>query len=391
MARPSNKEIEKRNKIIEVGVFKRDNEIYTKFEDFLKLQDDSFVHPYYFCRECEKRDIYSNNFYKDMMKARVKKYSNPKPPFSDEEIVQYGMITGKNEIIEKNSFHEQLDKYYKLKLIDDFLDDFISQYFLYLAVDIQHSYQLYFKDEYKNYKNKGYVTSNDMNKDILKNAVSKERYNYFNSSYGNNLRLELIVEKSFAFDEPLSDEEKNNIIEELNKYDSRPDKTLVHRHPLFHEIDAITNNKNKNIYAELDLTKPLDEILSYVTRLKKDFDEDPSKFPNAYELLGETQTPYKCDLDKCEIYKDTRSPKPISGRLADILFIYDCKKVNELAGADLLTNDYITDEINSYWRNVKNISTERFYSLSEYYAIAKEYIDDKRYVEYLTGVSKPPL
>lgn len=406
MARPSKADIEKRERIIELEVFKRDSEIYTYFEDFLGQKDDCFAHPYYFCRECEKRDFESNNFFKDITKASAKRFSSPTNPFLDfdeepivqgdlaqtnydiasydfdeEPIVQYGMITGKNEIIEKNSFHKQIDKYNELKEIDEF----ISEYFLLLLVETHHSYNLYLKDNrYQNYKAKGYVVTNEMNNDILKNALSKERYEFFYDFYHNSLRLELIVEKGLFMDEPLTDEEKSKVSEELNRYGYRPDKTLIDRHPLFHSIDSIVNdNKNKNVYAELDLTKPIEEIVAYITKLKNDFDENPSNFKNAYEILGEKHEPYQCNLKDCEIYKG-KNPKPISGRLADVLFIYDCKKIG-------LHEDYIIDEINNYWINVKQISTDKFHSIKDYYDIAKEYINDKKYIDYLTGVDKTPL
>ncbi len=96
MARPSKADIEKRTRIIELEVFKRDSEIYTNFEDFLGQKDDSFAHPYYFCRECEKRDLESNNFSKDSTKARAKRFSSPTNPFLDfdeEPIVQNDLST----------------------------------------------------------------------------------------------------------------------------------------------------------------------------------------------------------------------------------------------------------------------------------------------------------
>lgn len=136
-------------------------------------------------------------------------------------------------------------------------------------------------------------------------------------------------------------------------------------------LDAI--QKVNRVYAELDLSKPLDELIEFVTMIHNEYKENPQN------IYNHDFKPYKCELSDCDIYK-FKNPKPIYGRLADVLFIYDCKKLG-------LSNDYIQDEIDRYWQDVKKLYKDSFTSntLSTYYKFSKKYIDDKKYQSFVCG------
>ncbi len=345
MARPSKKTIELRKQITDLEVYKRDNEVYTNLESSF-LQNNKYGIAYYFTLECFFRN----------------------PNKGNGNIVADIIEDGRKNILRQQALYISLNS----------ININIAEYFIQLKMSTFDEFL------YKNV-NKEYFVEHELEINVLKNALSEERLNYFYEELL-SFNLDEIMEAD-RLEFPLTDKEKEDIINSLNEAGWKSDKTIVHYSTLPHEIESILNdNRNKRIYAELDLTKPLDEIIDYVTMLKNDFDSNPDDFKNAHELLGEEHEVFSCNLNRCSIYKDTKSPKPISGRLADVLFIYDCKKVNELLGADILTNDYITGEINRYWQKVKNISPDGFHSLEEYYAIAKEYIDEQRYKDYLTGI-----
>jgi hypothetical protein len=131
--------------------------------------------------------------------------------------------------------------------------------------------------------------------------------------------------------------------------------------------------KVNKVYAELDLSKPLEELIEFVTMIKEEYNE------NSQNIYNHDFKPYKCELSDCDIYK-SKNTKPIYGRLADVIFIYDCKKL----GFD---NDYIKDEINRYWQEVKNLFKDSFggSTLIDYHEFGKKYIDNKKYQSFTCG------
>jgi len=386
MARPSKKDIELRNKIIELCIFKRDSETYTNFDNL--KNESNFELPYLFCIECFARRVHCEDFTKSfhgrMLNARAIRFFNKtetmyeavfdtvhKALIEDEQ-PQNHYYAGANELLNINKY---LSKY--------FLVTYISS----RTTSIQAKNYSENKDKYHFIANE--IDSSKVKK-ILKNSLSKERYEYFLQQYGDNINIENIARTDVFFmdENPLTTKEKKNILKELNNNEDeyKIDKTIISLKKIPFPSDSIIDKKkDKNVFAELDLTKPKEEILDYVSKLKDDFDNNHLKFKNIYEILGESQDPYYCDLKNCDVLK-SKNPKPMTGRFADILFIYDCKKVNKFLGADILTNEYIIDEINRYWIDIKNISNDKFHSLDEYYAIAKDYIDNEQYKSYLSGV-----
>jgi len=372
MARPSKKTLELREKIIGLNIFKRDNEVYTSFEKIATIEKPTYL----FSSLCSFRDDNNYGIHKKNYKALVKRYD--------------GFILKIDDNMTESLKHFYL--FNELKIFENIasINKILAETYLLNVIVCKRVTKLL--ENHQDIK-KPYFVINEIDSNltlkILKKTLSKERYNYYLDEYKENIRIDLLLKNGVFLAEPLTEQETQKILKEILKYEYRIDKTIIIKTPTFCDINDLTDNRcNKNVFAELDLTKPKEEILEYVSKLKDDFDDDDSKFPNIYELLGEDQKVFNCDSKQCEIYKDARSLKPISGRLTDILFIYDCKKVNEILGADVLTNEYITDEINKYWQDIKNISTDGFRSIDEYYSIAKGYIDNQRYKDYLSGIQQ---
>lgn len=139
---------------------------------------------------------------------------------------------------------------------------------------------------------------------------------------------------------------------------------------------------HKRALIEIDFTKPKDEILAIITRIKDDFDNDHTIIQGLDEYVGlvSPREPYMCNIKECDIYKH-KNPKPLQGRLADTFFIYDCNKME-------LTKDYAMGELNRYWNDVKKIHTEKIHDKTyfEYLNFAKKLIDDMEYADFQKGI-----
>jgi len=359
MSRPSKKTIELRKKIIELGVFKRDSEIYTSFEylfnyDFQK--EDRYSVAYAFCEESMNR--------------------------ADKELFDQ-MLTIQNEKKTKDPvFGDDMGDDYKRKY--ELIIKELSQ----INNSISVFYEILIATALVKTNNTGRITANqsfshaEISYKTLKQALGETRANELASE--SMLWVGKMLNQRYVKN-TLSIEEQKSILKSL---DSGLDtnRVIVERIKRLHlSDDSSLSNRTKIVYAELDLTKPLKELTDYIAQLKNDFENNPQHYKNAYELLGEKHEPFQCDLSNCNVLKES-NPKPISGRLADVLFIYDCKKVNEILGADILTKDYITREINRYWQDVKCLLKVDFHSIDEYYQIADEYINHEKYKDYLSGI-----
>lgn len=135
---------------------------------------------------------------------------------------------------------------------------------------------------------------------------------------------------------------------------------------------------SKKAFVQIDFTKPLEDIQETIKEIKEKFDKDPNYIKSPFEVIDSELEPYMCSIEECDIFKH-KSPKPLEGKMADLLFIYDCKAVG-------LSEKYITDEISKYWKETKKIFNEDFYSFDSYYKQAKKLIDEKEYKCFLHGV-----
>ena len=296
MGRPSKEQILKREDIINLKIFKRDNLIYTRFEDRLKNFSTEII-SYMFCSECSKR----TNLYSDLK------------DFKKEEIL----------IRNNKTLETQIKKLYDI-------DKSVSFYVLFI----------YLSDALKVLSDKNFKLYSIQN--INLELEEGERY-----SNPSTIRL---IHKNYT---PYNPFRLNDTKENSNNYN---------------ELQKVNR-----VYAELDLSKPISELLEFVTMIKNEYELDHTN------IYNDDFKPHKCDLPNCDIYK-SKNPKPIYGRLSDVLFIYDCKKAG-------LHNDYIIDEIDRYWRDVKNLFRDKFRAstLADYYNFSQKYIDEKEYQSFVCG------
>lgn len=147
---------------------------------------------------------------------------------------------------------------------------------------------------------------------------------------------------------------------------------------------------SRNITAEIDLSRPLDEILAYVSHIKKDLEKnkDILKAPiELFELLG-IELQKADDISKmCVVNKnekelcfDGRQGKTRTQKLADMFYIYDMVKEGS---KELRIRSDISKYYEDKFSKTTDISDTTF---RKYRDIAKDYIDNQRYKELLTGV-----
>lgn len=145
----------------------------------------------------------------------------------------------------------------------------------------------------------------------------------------------------------------------------------------------------KSIKAQtnIDITKPLDEIVAYISHIKQDmeFNSDILKAPIEYinqTLLRADDISKMCTVNKNgkEFCFDGRKGITRTQRLADMFFIYDMVKNGY---KELRIRTAISEYYESEYNKTTDISDATF---RKYRDIAKDYIDNERYKELVTGV-----
>lgn len=384
MGRPSKKDVALREKIIGLGLFVRDSFIYEEIEETLNCVNKNILGDI-FIRRCATKSIKCESLLDD---ERLKKHMSISSNCSNINLDD--LIISKNKLQKFDGLYEHYQH-----LLEQFVFNDIEK-------ENPHNYNV----EIRIYKEDliGILNEERIN-DIFGGMESADLKRYIDFSK--------VMRETFGNEEysrTLTDEE----YEKLSQFyftrtseDIRVPKTTIKRDDMYigstevqkHNLQFFPNEKfsidygvrkNKLVNIELDFTKPKEDIMAYVEKIKDDFDENLEKgidiLPNIYDLLGDDGKIFKYDVKNCDIYK-TNNIKPIGGRLADALFIYDCKKVNELLDADILINKYILDEINKYWTETRNLFKDKMQpeTLSEYYKLAVDYIDNKKYKCYLSG------
>lgn len=148
-----------------------------------------------------------------------------------------------------------------------------------------------------------------------------------------------------------------------------------------HRYSGVTH---KSALVNIDFTKPKEEIIALVSKIKDEFDNDHSTIQGIDEFLGvPPYQVYSCNIKECDIYKH-KNPKPLQGRFADALFIYDCNKMG-------LTKSYAMREIDRYWNIVKNIFREKISENTyyDYLDFATKQIEKGGYQDFFNGAKQP--
>ena len=136
----------------------------------------------------------------------------------------------------------------------------------------------------------------------------------------------------------------------------------------------------------LDLNKPLNELISYITLIKKDTNMDQKILKAPIELFGEElqradNISKMCTKTKngVELCFDSRKGITISQKIADMFFVYDALK----QGAKELN---IRTEISSYYITIGRQTEMSDKTFRKYRDIATDYIENERYQELITGI-----
>lgn len=351
MARPTKKEIEIREAIKDLKLFVRDSEIYTYLER--RTQDANFTSSdmsYLFCKECDKRNYTSTV----TLNVHKLKYSE------DSDVsLQYRIL---EPLLNIN--HELASYLLYLHLLKMF-SSHISPLSLYFGnTPKYYSETLVYKKDIEKavgmdlseiVKSIGIICSSTISNESLERPIHLDD-ELINISFIRNFLSNKDKEKLKTYYQCLN----------YNNYHLLNYLTLITRN---HPQDP-KDGLERNVFAELDLTKPLESLIEFVTMLKNDYDNDPTSISNFHRLIGMELKDHKCSTKICDIYKH-KNPKPLIGRLMDILFIYDCGKAK-------LDDAYIMCEIDRYWNDVKKIHMEQITknTLQRYRKLSIDYIDN---------------
>lgn len=138
---------------------------------------------------------------------------------------------------------------------------------------------------------------------------------------------------------------------------------------------SIEEEKTSNIKLEIDLNKPIEEIIAYVKHIKEDISNDKNIVKAPIELLG-------IKLQKSDS-SGAKVVLPKQKKLATMFYIYDSLKAG-------MKKSEIIDEIYNYDLDTKEDSkkVKRLdrHTLNTYQNIAIDYIDNQKYKELLTGI-----
>ncbi len=140
--------------------------------------------------------------------------------------------------------------------------------------------------------------------------------------------------------------------------------------------------KSLNAKVKLDLNRPLDELLAYITHIKNDLEQNKDVLKAPLELfhrqLQKADNLVCNDKGKCF---DPRKVLSTQQKMADMFFIYDSLELG-------YTQTKIRNEVYNYYadKSIDSITLDPA-TLRKYRDIAVDYIDNKRYKEMITGIS----
>lgn len=143
----------------------------------------------------------------------------------------------------------------------------------------------------------------------------------------------------------------------------------------------------QNINLKINLALPKEELIAYISKIKESYEIDRYTIKIPIELLRE-------DLEKADNEISITRPKGRQEHInirkhinkqekyADMFFIYDAYKKS-------MKQKDIIQSINDYYYDTKN--KETYFdakTVTKYREIAKEYIDNLKYKELITGIKE---
>jgi hypothetical protein len=321
MARPTNKEREKRKKLLKY--FKRDSEIYINFEKATEDKSNERM-IYAFIDACSIRNSCNNIG---------------------------GICCTFNDDPNNDGFDlwEEKTPYQELMNIDKRKHDYYSSI-------LAHSKSIL-------HNNKEYRAYQMVDEGLLIKLYGEKRVKEFdNQGYPHYLKPLL---------RKLTLEEKEKLKKRIAKQQFGTNTIIKREYENKMNLNILDN---ASLLVELDFTKPLKEIQEYIKHLHEEYQKNNIK--NIFNIMGIEKEKRKKEE---EIFL-TNSHKPFNGLLADKLFIYDGKKMeltNDEIKKEIIVYWTKTKKIS------KDEITEKI--IKKYYESIKKFIENEDYEKFLSG------
>lgn len=138
-------------------------------------------------------------------------------------------------------------------------------------------------------------------------------------------------------------------------------------------------NDQNQISIAINFSLPENEIVEYITRIKKKINpKTPFElFGNKLDKANDISNIEITDSNNKKISIDMTKGKKPQNKFADMLYVYDMKNKG-------FTYSQIIDEINEYYSNNKTSSISEK-TVTKYFFVAKNYIENEKYKELITG------
>lgn len=296
---------------------------------------------------------------------------------------------------EANLIKKQFDTFRSLELLIDKIDIIDFEIFYYQK---NHTYLKVFGEVFFNIisKIKQYYKSN-------RPTGEDGKLTFYHNGDTDNIEITEIIKREGFFINTNISTYKNDCYISINGEDKEVEtfeefKTFIDEaHSLINTHSKIYENFNRpniaydelysiNTTTEVDLNKPLDEIIAYITHIKKDLEKNNNILKAPIELLG-TKLQKADDISKMcteskngkELCFDGRKGITKTQRLADMFFVYDMTKLGfkELK---------IRTEISDYYEELGNETNMSDTTFRKYRDIALDYIENEKYKEFITGI-----
>jgi len=221
---------------------------------------------------------------------------------------------------------------------------------------------------------KRYFTYNDDREGYITSTELSVHKDYTDQYIDDTIIDYKVIKIANAFSELVNDKTNKDAIEvniSIKKNFKRP--TI-----------KIDNLISRNVQVTLNLNKPLDELIAYITHIKNDIDKNTLKAPIeifCYELEKADDISKMCTTTKNgnEICFDGRKGVTRKQKLADMFFIYDAV---QSGGKEL----EIRMALSEYYEIIGKTTDMSEKTFRKYRNIAIDYIEKERYKELLTGV-----
>jgi len=147
---------------------------------------------------------------------------------------------------------------------------------------------------------------------------------------------------------------------------------------------------NRLVLVPINFSLPQLELNNYLTHLKKVIDRDANIIASPIELLGKkiekaNNLTALCANDTEKECFDKNYGKMFKKKLANMLYIYDCKKEEMTKEKIIININYYAEENNDKSKEYPTTSPNNY---DKFLIIAQEYIDKSLYTELISGIKR---